>query len=98
MQRAERAVFAPGEAREDWAILARGQRSGKPLAFDSFDQLRAPMVDEYPQLAREGLIDLDWAPPKLGQGRRPIRYPIRDFYLTNAICRAARRCSAARKS
>ena len=50
-----------------------------------------------PQLGREGLIDLPWAPPKLdAKAEGPIRYPIGDFFLTNAICRASptmQRCS-----
>jgi len=98
VQRGERAVFPPGEAREDWAILrAVSELAGKKLPFDSFDQLRAKMVREYPQLGRDGLIDLPWAPPKLdAKAAGPVRYPIVDFYLTNAITRASptmRRCS-----
>ncbi len=98
VQRAERAVFPPGEAREDWAILrAVSELAGKPLPFDSFGQLRSAMVAEYPQLGRDGLIDLPWAPPKLdAKADGPIRYPIADFFLTNAICRNSptmQRCS-----
>ena len=100
VQRAERALFAPGEAREDWSILrAVSELAGAKLPFDSFAQLRAAMVEDFPQLGREGLIDLKWAPPKLdAKAEGPVRYPIGDFFLTNAICRAARPCSAARRS
>ena len=43
------------------------------------------MVAEYPQLGRDGLIDLPWSPPKLAaKAEGPIRYPIADFFLTNA--------------
>ena len=98
VQRGEKAAFPPGEAREDWAILrAVSELAGKKLPFDSFDQLRARMVKEYPQLGRDGLIDLPWSPPKLAaKAEGPIRYPIGDFFLTNAICRASptmQRCS-----
>jgi NADH-quinone oxidoreductase subunit G len=55
------------------------------------------MIADYPQLGRDGLIDLPWAPPKLAaKAEGPIRYPISDFFLTNAICRNSptmRRCS-----
>src|SRR5947209_130134 len=52
-QRAERAVFPPGEAREDWAILrAVSGLAGKTLPFDTFGELRAQMIKEYPQLGR----------------------------------------------
>jgi NADH-quinone oxidoreductase subunit G len=98
VQRGEKAAFPPGEAREDWAILrAVSELAGKKLPFDSFDQLRARMVKEFPQLGRDGLIDLPWAPPKVStKAEGPIRYPIGDFFLTNAICRASptmERCS-----
>jgi NADH-quinone oxidoreductase subunit G len=89
VQRGEKAAFPPGQAREDWAILrAVSQLAGSTLPFDSFDQLRQGMVAEYPQLGRDGLIDLPWAPPKLSaKAEGPIRYPMQDFFLTNAICR-----------
>jgi NADH-quinone oxidoreductase subunit G len=98
VQRGEKAAFPPGEAREDWSILrAVSELAGKTLPFDSFAQLRSAMVKEYPQLGRDGLIDLPWSPPKLdAKASGPIRYPIADFFLTNAICRNSptmRRCS-----
>ena len=98
VQRGEKAVFPPGEAREDWAILrAVSELAGKKLPFDSFAELRDRMVKEHPELGRDGLIDLPWSPPKLSaKAEGSVVYPIGDFYLTNAICRASptmRRCS-----
>ncbi len=98
VQRGEKAAFPPGEAREDWAILrAVSQLADVTLPFDSFDQLRKRMIAEYPQFSREGLIDLPWSSPKLpAKAEGPIRYPIGDFFLTNAICRNSptmHRCS-----
>jgi NADH-quinone oxidoreductase subunit G len=99
VQWAERAVFAPGEAREDWAILrAVSELAGKKLPFDSYDQLRKQMIADFPQFGRrDALVDLAWAPPKLAaKAEGPIRYPIGDFFLTNAICRNSptmQRCS-----
>jgi NADH-quinone oxidoreductase subunit G len=99
VQWAERAVFAPGDAREDWAILrAVSELAGKKLPFDTYDQLREAMTAEYPQLGlRDALIDLKWSPPKLdAKASGPIRYPIADFFMTNAICRNSptlQRCS-----
>jgi len=98
VQRGEKAAFPPGEAREDWAILrAVSELAGKKLPFDSFGQLRQQMIAEYPQLGRDGLIDLPWSPPSLeAKAAGPIRYPIADFFLTNGICRNSptmRRCS-----
>jgi len=98
VQRSERAAFPPGDAREDWTILrAVSDLIGQPLPFDRFDELRAAMIADTQALARDGLIDLPWAPPKLdAQASGPVGYPIADFYLTNAICRASptmHRCS-----
>ncbi len=98
VQRGERATFPPGEAREDWTIFrAVSDLLGKPLKFDRFDQLRAAMIGDVPALGADGIIDLPWAPPALdAKAQGPVTYPVRDFYLTNAICRASptmRRCS-----
>jgi NADH-quinone oxidoreductase subunit G len=98
VQLGQRAAYPPGEAREDWAILrAVSELAGKTLPFDTFAQLRAAMVADFPELGRDGLIDLKWAPPRLSaKAEGPIRYPIGDFFLTNAICRNSptmRRCS-----
>jgi NADH-quinone oxidoreductase subunit G len=99
VQRGERAVFPPGDAREDWAIFrALSELTGKPLPFDNFDQLRAAMTAAVPALGGEGLVEFDWNPPKLvaKSDAEIADYPIRDFYLTNSVCRASptmRRCS-----
>jgi NADH-quinone oxidoreductase subunit G len=99
VQRAEKASFAPGEARDDWTILrAVSDLVGQPLPFDRFDQLRAAMIAEVPALGVDGLLDLPWSPPVLDAGASgPVTLPVKDFYLTNAICRASpvmQRCSA----
>ena len=99
VQRSEKAVFPPGEAREDWSIFrAVSALIGKPLPFDTFDQLRAEMAKAVPALGEEGLVRYDWNPPALDAAASgEVTYPITDFYLTNAICRASptmQRCSA----
>jgi NADH-quinone oxidoreductase subunit G len=100
VQRGERAVFPPGDAREDWTILrALSQVLGHTLPFDTYDGLRAAMFAEVPALATEGLADFGWNPPKLPKAPKAemAGYPIKDFYLTNAICRASptmQQCSA----
>jgi NADH-quinone oxidoreductase subunit G len=100
VQRGERAVFPPGDAREDWAILrALSDVLGHKLPFDTYDALRSAMFAEVPALAVEGLANYGWSVPKLPA--KPTGtiagYPIKDFYLTNAICRASptmQQCSA----
>ena len=101
VQFAEKAVFAPGDAREDWTILrALADALGVSVGFDSFDQLQAAMIAEVPALGEEGLADYG----ALAKGDAKTKadgdiagYPIKDFYLTNPIARASavmQRCSA----
>ncbi len=100
VQRGARAVFPPGDAREDWSIFrALSEVLGKKLPFDSLDQLRAAMAAAVPALGNEGLARYEWNPPSLPD--KPTNdiadYPIKDFYLTSAICRASptmQRCSS----
>src|SRR5271168_3950518 len=52
-QFAERAVFPPGDAREDWAILrALSEAVGARLPFDTSAQLRAAIASAHPDLAK----------------------------------------------
>ena len=100
VQRGERAVFPPGDAREDWTIFrALSDTLGHVLPFDSLAGLREAMAGEVPALREPGLATFDWAPPTLSATASGVMegYPIKDFYLTNAICRASptmQRCSA----
>ncbi len=100
VQFADKAVFAPGDAREDWTILrAMADALGVSVGFDSFDQLRAAMVKAVPALGAEGLANYG-ALPKAEKAKASGTlegYPIKDFYLTNPVARASatmRRCSA----
>ena len=100
VQRGERAVFPPGDSREDWAIFrALSDVLGKRLPFDSLDALRAEMALAVPALGVEGLVNYGWYEPSLAAdvSGKIADYPIKDFYLTNAICRASetmQKCSA----
>ncbi|MEQ1543335.1 MAG: NADH-quinone oxidoreductase subunit NuoG, partial [Novosphingobium sp.] len=103
VQWADKAVFAPGDAREDWTILrAMADALGVSVGFDSFDQLRGAMAKAVPALGREGLADYGALPvvrsgAKAGAKGKIEAYPIQDFYLTNPIARASvtmQRCSA----
>ena len=100
VQYGEKSVFAPGDAREDWAILrALADALGVSVAFDSFAELRALMVAAVPALGVEGLAHYG-ALPAVSDGARAsglIGYAVKDRYLTNAISRASptlQRCSA----
>ncbi len=101
VQFAEKAVFAPGDAREDWTILrALADALGVSVGFDSSAELQSAMIAEVPALGEEGLVDYG-ALPK-GDAKAKFEgtidaYPILDFYLTNPIARASavmHECSA----
>ncbi|HEY8603160.1 NADH-quinone oxidoreductase subunit NuoG [Tsuneonella suprasediminis] len=100
VQFAEKAVFAPGDAREDWTILrALADAFGVSVGFDSFTQLQSAMIAEVPALGQEGLADYGVLPKaKATKVSGTIdAYPIRDFYLTNPVARAStvmQQCSA----
>ena len=98
VQLADKAVFAPGDAREDWSIIrALADALGVSVGFDSFEQLRAAMVAAVPALGVEGLVDYGALPAGGGSAEGVIAYPIKDFYLTNPIARTSetlQRCSA----
>ncbi|MCS6855441.1 MAG: NADH-quinone oxidoreductase subunit NuoG, partial [Elioraea sp.] len=93
VQTTERAVFAPGEAREDWKILrALSDALGQPLPYDSLEELRARLAQE-PRLARSiGGGCADPAGPSGDpemMGEEPFVSPIRDYYRTDPIGRAS---------
>ncbi|HTM77936.1 MAG TPA: NADH-quinone oxidoreductase subunit NuoG, partial [Devosia sp.] len=53
VQMTNRAVFAPGDAKEDWAIIrALSAVVGQALPFNSLAQLRSALYAQYPHLAR----------------------------------------------
>ncbi len=97
VQMTNRAGFAPGDAREDWAILrALSDVLGQRLPFDSLAQLRARLYADHPHFA--ALDEIAAGEPAdiaalAGKGgsveSAPFVSPIRDFYLTNPIARAS---------
>ncbi|QRM56884.1 NADH-quinone oxidoreductase subunit NuoG [Sinorhizobium sp. BG8] len=97
VQVGNRAGFAPGEAREDWAIIrALSDVLGKKLPFDSLAVLRAKLYAAHPHFADVDAIaagsieDIVALAKKGGKlGKSGFASPIKDFYLTNPIARAS---------
>ncbi|MBZ5760018.1 MULTISPECIES: NADH-quinone oxidoreductase subunit NuoG [Rhizobium] len=97
VQMGNRAGFAPGDAREDWAILrALSDVLGKKLPFDSLSQLRSKLYAAFPHFAEiDEIAVADSArivalSKKAGKmGKSAFASPIKDFYLTNPIARAS---------
>ncbi len=91
-QLAQRAGFAPGEAKENWAILrALSAELGATLPYNNLAELRSALVESHPHFA-----DLDVVAENAWK-RVPLRKPakadfrnaVSDFYLTNPIARAS---------
>ncbi|MEM9392566.1 MAG: NADH-quinone oxidoreductase subunit NuoG [Pseudomonadota bacterium] len=91
-QLALRAGFAPGDAKENWAILrALSAEVGAQLPYDSLPQLRQALVAEVPHLkAVDAVPENDWQPlPLTAPADADFQGAISDFYLTNPIARAS---------
>jgi len=93
VQPGRRAIFPPGEAREDWAILrALSERIGERLPYDSLPELRARMIEAAPTFGRLEVVErADWNRFG-GRGKMrddPFESPIRNYYMTNPISRAS---------
>ncbi len=91
-QLALRAGFAPGEAKENWAILrALSGELGAALPWDSLSALRRVLVAAHPHLGDIDVVPANaWSPlPVAVMGRADFRPAFRDFYLTNAVARAS---------
>jgi NADH-quinone oxidoreductase subunit G len=91
-QLAFRAGFAPGEAKENWAILrALSAEVSQQLPWDSLAGLRAKLVAQHPHLGRiDEVPENEWQPlPVKAPAKATFRNAIGDFYLTNPIARAS---------
>ena len=92
-----RAIFPPGEAREDWTILrALSAVLGQALPFDSLQELRGKMYAAHPHLALLDLVepaDAASISKIAGQAAKPGKdrfgLTIEDYYLSNPVARAS---------
>ena len=94
VQLGRRAVFPPGEAREDWAILrALSGALGRPLPFDSLPELAPADAGRASASSRASTRScrpngaLSARPARWTRRRSSIRSP--DFYRTDPISRAS---------
>jgi NADH-quinone oxidoreductase subunit G len=91
-QLAMRAGFAPGQAKENWAILrALSAELGAQLSYDSLAQLRSAMIAAHPHLGQIDEVTENAAItlPSKPLGKANFKYAVSDFYLTNPIARAS---------
>ena len=97
-QRTARAVYPPGEAREDWRIVrALSEALGKPLSCDTVGQVRARMAEIAPVFAAIGTVEAapweafgeDGSP-----GPGPFAAVIDNYYMTDPISRSSETMAA----
>jgi NADH-quinone oxidoreductase subunit G len=92
-QQSRRAVFPPGDAREDWKILrALSDVIGHKLPYDTLGQLRQRLASAAESFANiDAVTTASWG--VFGGdgpvGSQPFAYPIHDFYRTDPISRAS---------
>ena len=92
VQMTARAGFAPGQAKENWAILrALSAELGDTLPYDNLNALRAELFKAYPHMSNLDQPQENKAVVlKQGElGAATFKYAISDHYLTNPIARAS---------
>jgi NADH-quinone oxidoreductase subunit G len=98
VQYASRATFPPGDAREDWSIIrALSAVLGKPLDFDSHEELRDAMIKSTPVFAEADVTIEAKFTAMGGKGKisnTALKTPIGEgaamsFYMTCPISRSS---------
>lgn len=96
VQAGQKALFAPGQAKEDWAIIrALSAYTGDVLPFNNLGELRGKLFEEHPHFARldtieqESKSDLSSVGGSGSVSSDAFVNPIDDYYLTNPIARAS---------
>jgi NADH-quinone oxidoreductase subunit G len=95
VQETRRAVFPPGQAREDWTIIAGlANLLGKPLAYADHNALRARIVSQFPSFAQMDACVPATFTPQTGAlpAIKPetFDYPIHNFYMSDPISRTSK--------
>jgi len=98
VQRGQLAVFAPGQAKEDWAIVrALSAVLGQTLGYDTLAQVRARMVELNPIFATlDELQPAEWVDFGVAGDiqSKPLSSHIRNYYMTDPISRASETMAA----
>jgi len=98
VQKGRRAIFPPGEAKDDWAIIrALSAAMGKALPFDTQAELHKALFAAYPSFGSinhapgadsSGDLNGVGTPGTIEGGVIPPA--VTDYYLTNVIARASK--------
>ncbi len=94
VQVGQRAIYPPGDAREDWTILrALSERLGKPLPYDTIVQVRARLVavnKVFAALDHQAPGAWEAAGPAAATTDAPFAAAVANFYMTCPISRASK--------
>ncbi len=98
VQMTSKATFPPGDAKEDWKIIRElSEYLGKPLNFNTIEQLHKELYKTAPHLASLNSVEVEsgadmfknFAMKELQLKSEPFGIAIADFYLSNPIARAS---------
>ena len=97
VQRAFRAVYPPGEAREDWTILrAFSAIIGKTLPYDTIDAVRLRLQQVNPVFGRVGFLPRFGCSDHTGPmgdpavlSDAPLESAVANYYVTDPISRSS---------
>src|SRR6185436_19176566 len=94
VQQGFRANYPPGQAREDWAVLrALSEKLGKPLPYDTLDQVRARLIavnKVFAALDQQSAGSWGEFGKSGAVGDAPFVSAIAEFYMTDPISRASK--------
>ena len=94
-QFARKAIQPPGKAKENWKIIrALSERLGFVPNWLDLNGLRSALFEEVPLISKPGeVIEVPWKAvekeKKLGS-KIPLLGYIKNYYLSNSICRASK--------
>ncbi len=103
MQYARKAIQPPGKAKENWRILrAISERLGCIPNWLDLNGLRNALFEEFPLISMHGeIIVVPWVEVEKQKklvSKIPLTGYIKDYYLTNSICRASKTMGVLAKS
>jgi NADH-quinone oxidoreductase subunit G len=95
VQETRRAVFAPGQAREDWQIIVGlGHALGQTVPYNTHAALRARIAKEFTSFANlDARMIATWKPQTASAGSiraEKFDYPVANFYMTDPISRTSK--------
>ena len=102
LQKAYKASYPPGEAREDWAIIKEiSKKMEKPLDFKSYEQLNKLILKKIKNFSRAGDLPLknnqEMITKNINFVEKEIIIKKIDYYYTNCIARSSKTMSDCRE-